>query len=245
MPDVAEFGDEFPLILDHSRPLVITAFGKKGSGKSALNREIYHSWPHDKLAIDVNGHAEPGEDAEKITEPAKQWPGLSPMPGERRKRRNLHYVADPGSDTYHEDLDRAVQMALLPKDHKVLLWAGEAGELMPNGRCGSAMRRLLMQNRHYRVSALFDAPRPVWLDRQVLLQSNLIACFELPDPDDRKRIAKVTGHDPRKFEEFLFSCWNKGPHWFGLVDTDAPRGKQLWRCAPLPLTASSSGQPAR
>jgi hypothetical protein len=87
------------------------------------------------------------------------------VPGERRKRRNLHYVADPGSATYYDDLDRAVQMALLPKDHRVMLWAGEAGELMPNGRAQSAMRRLLQQNRHYQ-TALFDTPRPVWLDRR-------------------------------------------------------------------------------
>jgi hypothetical protein len=66
--DVTEY-DDFPLFLDHTRPLFICAFGKKGSGKSAFNREIYRSWPYDKLAIDVNGHAEPGEDAEKITEP--------------------------------------------------------------------------------------------------------------------------------------------------------------------------------
>lgn len=242
--DVSEYGEDFPLFLDHSRPMIITAFGKKGSGKSAFNREIYHSWPGDKLAIDVNGHAEPGEDAERITDIAKQWPAPVTMPGERRKRRNLHYVADPGSATYYDDLDRAVQMALLPKDHQVMLWAGEAGELMPNGRAGNAMRRLLMQNRHYRTTALFDAPRPVWLDRQVLLQSNLIALFELPDPDDIKRVAKTTGHEPRRFEDFCRETWDRGPHWFALVDTDAPRGKQLWRCAPLPIQAAA-GQPAR
>lgn len=242
--DVGEYED-FPLFLDHSRPLIISAFGKKGSGKSAFNREIFHSWPFDKLAIDVNGHAEPGEDAEKITEPRKMWPSPDPVPGERRRKyRNLHYVADPGAATYYDDLDRAVGMALLPKDHRVMLWAGEAGELMPNGRAGAAMRRLLMQNRHYRVSALFDAPRPVWLDRQVLLQSNLIALFELPDPDDIKRVAKTTGHEPRFFEQFCRETWDRGPHWFALVDTDAPRGEQLWRCAPLPITAAA-GQPAR
>src|SRR3954451_11912080 len=126
-------------------------------------------------------------------------------------------------------------MALFPKDHPVLLWAGEAGELMQRGHAGPHLSRLLQQNRHYRTSALFDAPRPVWLDRQVLLQSNLIALFELPDPDDRKRVAKTTGHDPRKFDEFCLETWARGPHWFALVDTDARRGEQLWRCAPLPI----------
>lgn len=241
--DVHEFED-FPLFLDHTRPMFVSAFGKKGSGKSAFNREIYKSYPGDKLAIDVNGHADPGDDAEKITELSKQWPAPATMPGERRRRRNLHYVADPGSATYYEDLDKAVGMALLPKDHPVMLWAGEAGELMPNGRGGPAMRRLLMQNRHYRMSVLFDAPRPVWLDKQVLLQSNLIALFEMPDPDDRKRVAKATGHDPKKFDDTCLETWDEGEHWFVLINTDARKGEQLWSCAPLPIEATA-GQPAR
>lgn len=245
MPDVADFED-FPLFLDHTRPLWITAFGRKGSGKSAFNREIYKSFPGDKIAIDVNGNAAPGEDAEPIRpgELTRQWPAPVRMPGERRRTRNLHYQADPGSDSYHEDLDRAVQMALMPKDHHVMLWAGEAGELMPHGKTGAATRRLLRQSRHYNVSVLFDDPRPVWLDRLVLLQSNLIALFELPDPDDRKRVAQTTGHDPRAFDRICLETWEKGEHWFLLINTDAPRGKRLWRCAPLPIGATA-GQPSR
>jgi hypothetical protein len=114
--DVQEYGEDFPLFLDHSRPMIISAWGKKGKGKTAFNREIYRSYGGDKLTIDVNGHAEPGEDAERITEPGKSWPRPDGMPGERRKTRNLHYVADPGSATYRDDLDRAVGMALFPKD---------------------------------------------------------------------------------------------------------------------------------
>jgi hypothetical protein len=240
--DVSQYPD-FPLFLDHSRPLIISAFGKKGKGKSAFNREIYRSYPGDKLAIDVNGHADPGEDAERITEPLKAWPRPDGMPGERRRRRNLHYVADPGSPTYRDDLDRAVGMALFPKDHPVLLWAGEAGELMHRGSAGPHLSRLLQQSRHYRTTALFDAPRPVWLDPQVLLQSNLVAVFELPNPADRKRIAETVGIDPAKFNEICFRTWDKGDYHFVLIDTDAPRGKQLWSCAPLPITAAA-GQPA-
>lgn len=241
--DVAAYED-FPLFLDHSRPMIISAFGKKGKGKSAFNREIYRSFPGDKLTIDVNGNAEPGEDAEKITEPLKAFPRPEGMPGERRRHRNLHYVADPGSPTYRDDLDRAAGMALFPKNHKVLLWAGEVGELMPNGHAGPHMRRLLMQSRHYNVTALFDAPRPVELDRLVLGQSNLVAVFELPDPDDRKRLAKVSGFTPSKFDAICLETWDRGDFWFLLINTDAPRGKQLWRCAPLPITAAA-GQPAR
>jgi len=244
--DVQEF-DDFPLFLDHTRPLFITAFGKKGGGKSVFNREIYRSYPGDKIAIDVNGNAEPGEDAKEITSTdlRKQWPTPAVVPGERRKPLNLHYLADPGSDTYEKDLDRAVGMALLPKKHPVMVWSGECQELMPNGRGGPAMRRLLMQNRHYSMSVLFDSPRPVWLDKLVLLQSNLIAIFEMPDPDDQKRVAQVTGHNPARFSQILEETWERGEHWFLLINMDARRGERLWRCAPLPITAATSGQPGR
>lgn len=241
--DVQEYGEDFPLFLDHNRPMIITAWGKKGKGKTAFNREIYRSYPGDKLAIDVNGHADPGEDAERVDEPLKAWPRPADLPGERRRPRNLHYVADPGSATYRDDLDRAVGMALFPKDHPVMLWAGEVGELMPNGRPGPHMRRLLQQNRHYRTTALFDGPRPVYVDPQVLLQSNLVALFELPNPADRRRVAETVGLDPKQFDRACFETWDRGDYWFLLIDTDARRGEQLWRCAPLPITASA-GQPA-
>lgn len=240
--DVLDFED-FPLFLDHSRPMIISAFGKKGSGKTAFNREIYRSYPGDKLTIDVNGHAEPGEDAERISEPLKAWPRPAELPGERRRPKNLHYVADPGSPTYRDDLDRAVGMAMFPKDHPVLLWAGEAGELMPRGNAGPHLARLLQQNRHYRTTALFDAPRPVWLDPQVLLQSNLVAVFRLPNPADRKRIAETVGLDPKTFDQICFDTWGNGDHWFVLIDTDARPGEQIWSCAPLPIEAAA-GQPA-
>lgn len=244
MTDVMEYGTDFPLFLDHSRPYIISAFGKKGKGKSAFNREIYTSYPGDKLAIDVNGHAEPGEDAEKIDAPARHWPrpeGLST--GERRRPRNLHYIADPGSPTYRDDLDSAVGMCLFPKDHPVLMWAGEAGEMMPRGVAGPQLSRLLQQNRHYKVSALFDSPRPVWLDPQVLLQSNLVAVFELPNPADRKRIAEIVGLDPTEFSRICFETWDRGDYWFVLINTDARRGEQIWRCAPLPIS-DTAAQPA-
>ncbi len=230
--------EDFPLAFDDPlKPRIISAFGKKGSGKSVFNREIYTSYPGDKLCVDVNGNAEPGEDAERITDLPKKWPAGTPELGERRRPRNLHYRADPGSATYREDLDRAIAVALFPQDHPTLVWAGEVGELMPNGKPGPHMRTLLMQNRHYRVSALFDGPRPVYVDPLVLAQSNLVAVYRLPNPHDRKRIADEIGFPPAEFERACHETWRRGPHWFVLWDADRD---QLWRCPPLPLAGEQA-----
>lgn len=232
MPSAEELPEDFPLLdLDPSRPMIVTAWGRKGSGKSVFNREFYKSWTGDKLCIDVNGNAEPGPDAEPLPAPLPgKWPeaGL----GQSRRPRNLHYRAHPGSDTYRDDLDRAVRVALMPQDHRTLLWAGEVGELMPNGKPGPSMRTVLQQNRHYHLTALFDGPRPVFVDPLVLAQSDLVAVYTLPNPNDRQRIADSIGYPPKRFHAECDETWRRGPHWYLLWDANR---HQLWRCPPLPI----------
>jgi hypothetical protein len=234
--DVEDLDEDFPLALDPTKPMVITAWGRKGSGKSVFNRRIYESWPYDKLCIDVNGNAEPGEDAERIGTPLPQrFPeGMAPLGERRRPARNLHFRAHPGSSSYREDLDLAVGLALFPQDHRTLLWAGEVGELMPNGRPGPHMRTVLMQNRHYKVTALFDGPRPVYVDPLVLAQSDLVAVYHLPNPSDRERIAKEVGYPPKRFHAECEETWRRGKHWFLLWHAETHR---LYRCPPLPIEA--------
>lgn len=225
-----------PLMLDPSKPMIISAWGRKGSGKSTFNRRIYASWPHDKLCIDVNGDAEPGPDAEKLTGPIPLAFPKQPAgpPGARQPSpRNLYYRADPGSHTYSDDLDRAVGMALFPQDHRTLVWVGEASEFMPNaGATRPHMRRLLRQSRHYHATALFDDPRPAYVNPLVIGQSDLVAIYELPNPDDRERIAKTIGYPADRFNTEHELMLRRGPYWFLLWVSGE---HQLYRCAPLPL----------
>ena len=228
---------DYPLRLDpFGEPMIISSGGMKGAGKSHLNGLIYQSWPGDKLAIDVNGNAYVGPDAVPVSMDAEgrvpmRWPAQEPPIGERPRPRNLHYRANPAAATYRDDLDRAVAMALFPQDHKVLLWAGEVGELTPNSKAAPHMRQVLMQNRHYNVFALFDGPRPMNVDVLVLAQSNLVAIFRLPNPADRKRVADTIGFDPKRFDEECRRCWARGKNWFLLWEVAT---ETLWHGPPLP-----------
>lgn len=229
-----ELGDQLPPI-DPTKPSIISAWGRKGSGKSTFNRRLYASWPWDKLCVDVNGDADPGPDAVRISAPLpSRFPTAPPgLPGTPRPGpQNLHYRADPGSPTYTDDLDRAVGMVLNPQDRPALGWFGEVGEFMPSAqRTGPHMRRLLQQNRHYLATGLFDGPRPVNVNPLVLAQSDLVAVYLLPNPDDRERIAKTIGYPVDRFHAECEATYRRGPYWFLLWHSAE---HQLYRCAPLP-----------
>jgi hypothetical protein len=232
--DAGAFPEELDQALNDGRPKIVSAWGRKGSGKSVSNRRLYHSWAGHKLAIDVNGNAEPGEDAERIgrEDLRKRFPGAVAELGERPRPRNLWFRADPGSATYHQDLDKAVGMALFPQQQRTLLWAGEVGELMPNGRPGPHMRRALQQNRHYNLTCLFDGPRPMFVDPLVLAQSDFVLVYHLPNPNDRKRIAESIGYPAKRFDAECEETWRRGPYWFLLWHAEAHK---LYRLPPLPI----------
>lgn len=233
-----EVGDEMP-VFDPTRPMIVSAWGRKRSGKSHFNRRLFRSWPYDKLAIDVNGDADPGPESIAVHKDGmgllpSRFPDVAPaVPGAPRPGpRTLVYRADPGSATYDDDLDRATGMVLYPQDHPALVWIGEVGEFMPSAqRTRPHMRRLLMQNRHYNASALFDGPRPVNVNPLVLGQSDFVAVFDLPNPDDRQRIAETIGYPPKRFYEECETTFRRGEHWFLLWDAEH---HILHRCAPLP-----------
>lgn len=226
--------DDSPLMtINPSLPIIVSAWGKARSGKSYLNRMLFDSWPYDRLVIDVNGNAlDSSHPSEKITGdlPGK-FPPAPAMVGERTKARSLWYRAHPGSATFRDDLDRAVGVALYPQDHRTLLWAGEVGNITPNGRAGPHMQTLLMQYRHYNVTALFDGPRPMNVPTLMLSQSRFVAVFRLPNARDRERIAEEIGFPAKEFHRECFQTWRRGEHDFLLWDAEADT---LYRHEPLP-----------
>jgi hypothetical protein len=88
-----------------------------------------------------------------------------------------------------------------------------------------------MQNRHYNVTALFDGPRPTYVDPLVLHQLDLVAVFPLPNPADRDRIANAIGFPPKEFTAVCHETWRRGDHWFVLYDA---KTDTVYRHAPIP-----------
>lgn len=213
--------------LDPAKNFIVAAFGRKGSGKTSFNRALYQSYPHSKLCIDVNGQAQPGPDALRVRDLSAAMP--EPEPG--KPAPNLHFVADPGSPNYRDDLDAAIGMAMYPTDRHALVWGGEVGELTTGNKTGPHLRRLLMQSRHYRTSALFDGPRPMDIDKLVIDQADLVAVFDMPDPADQDRVASTIGWPPKTFRAECNDTFVKGPYWHLIYDA---RSKLLFQCPPLP-----------
>lgn len=188
-----------PSELDPRRATLILLVGRKGSGKSVAARLLYSSYPFDKLAIDVNGDAEPGPDAVRLT---GQLPSKFPTSDDGAPR-NLHYLADPGSATYRDDLDRAVALGLFPQDRYCLVWIDETGEVTTGHATPAHLRRLLMGARHYNCSALMCCPRPLNIDPLCISQADRIYIYDVPNPRDRDNLAGHMGYPIRRLNDAL------------------------------------------
>lgn len=221
----------FP-VLDPELNQLLLVVGRKGSGKSVFARETFRAWPYiDKLVIDPTGDADPGADLKPLV-----WRGEPParLPKAPGKGQFVvaRWVADPGRPTYREDLDRALGLALFPKDRRVLVWVDEAGEVFPAGRTGPNGRTLLQQSRHWYVSVLMCCPRPINIDPLCLAQADRVVIYDLPHPRDRERVAAAIGIEPRILNAELDATRARGAHWYLMYDA---RAHELYRCPPLPL----------
>lgn len=231
--------------LDPDLNQLIYVVGRKGSGKSVNARELVRDWPYiDKLTIDPTGDADPGEcfsgvDAagnplyETPTVTVRELPARLPDPPKPGEFTSTRWVANPGSPTYRDDLDRAVGLALFPKDRRVLLWVDEAGEVFPAGRLGPNARTMLKQSRHWYASVIMCDPRPINVDPLCLAQADRIVMYDVPHPRDRERLAGSMGVPPRQLIVLLDELRGMQPHSYLLYDAKA---HELYLCPPLPMS---------
>lgn len=218
--------------IDPTKNQILLFVGRKGSGKSAAAREHFRGWPGaDRLVIDVNGDADPGEDLGAVD---LRGP-LTELPPRRDPRvpEVYRWIADPSADSFAEDIDKAIGAALFPRDRKVVMWVDEAGEAFPLHRLGPNARTLLHQSRHFNASAILCCPRPIGIDTLCLAQADRVTMFDVPSPHDRKRVADAIGINPARLDEVLRETRRRGAHWSTMYEAHE---HQLYRLPPFELT---------
>jgi hypothetical protein len=196
--------------IDTGRGVIVCCFGKKHSGKSILALVLFMAYPRDKVVIDIAGDDGPiGPDIIEIRgtvdDIPRTWPEHLRVDD---KPMTLRYVPDPGSPTFLEDIDAVIALAMSHGHCAVLIH--EIGVAAPAGRTQPHMRRLLMHNRHAKVTAFFCGPRPMTIDPLVLAQADLVYIFELRNPADRRRIAETIGWDPAEFDALVLELVKHG-----------------------------------
>lgn len=217
--------------LDPDRNQVITAFGRKGSGKSVSMRTIFRGWPGvDRLVLDVTGDADPGADMGAVMLP-REVPHRLPEPDKDAGPQVYRWIANPHSDTYREDLDNALGLGLFPKERRVFVWVDEGGEVFRANQVGPNGRTALHQGRHYNMSLGIAAPRPMGIDTLCLSQSDRVLMYHIPNPADRERLAAALGIRPKHLSDELNVTHRRGDYWFLMYVADE---HQLYRCPPLP-----------
>lgn len=186
--------------------LIMSAWGKKRSGKSVLARYWFSMYPGDGIVIASNSDDGPFADGKIVhlirdntvdTMP-RRWPEHL---RHERERLILRIEFDAGSPTFLEDQDAAIGLALRHGDTCLLVH--ETHLMAPveaSRRQIPHTHRLLAANRHAqvgggkgKVSAIFCGPRPAGIKTLVHGQSDVTAMFELPVPPDRERLAHELG----------------------------------------------------
>jgi hypothetical protein len=230
----------YPPQLDPDRSNVVLIVGRKGSGKSVHARQLYESYPYDKLVVDPTGDAEPGPGADEMTPP---FPKRFPSDDDGRPR-NIHAKVDPRSPTYRDDMDRAVAMGLFPRDQPCMVWVDEVGEIMQANSTPPHVRLALMSSRHYGpMSMIMAGPRPMHISPLSISQSDRIVIYDLPNPKDVERLGENMGYSTARLRRAVDTTEIRNadarkigdePFWHLVYDRQS---KQLWRMPPVPVVA--------
>jgi hypothetical protein len=219
-------------VIDPSRNQILLFVGRKGSGKSAAAREHFRGWPGaDRLVIDINGDADPGDDmnATVLRGPLVQLPPRQ----DEKVPETYRWIADPQHESFYEDVDKALGAGLYPRARHVVMWLDEAGEGLRAGRTGPNGRTWLHQSRHFNASGILCCPRPKGIDPLALSQADRVLMFDVPHPLDRARLAEGIGIEPARLDEVMDETRRRGKHWSTLYLAEEHR---LYRVPPFQLT---------
>lgn len=172
----------------------VAIFGRKGQGKSELAHFYWKGFPGDRVCIDVTHDVwalHPVEGAIHLSDPL---PARLPE-GYNGERVTIFYRPDTGSPTYLDDIDHVIGLTYAKEG--TMCWVEEIGTIAKAGATRPHLTRCLNHGRHQKWNGLFTGPRPMDIDTLVLSNADVVACFDLPNPDDRRRIAASIGLAPK------------------------------------------------
>jgi hypothetical protein len=221
---------------DPDKGIYIFASGRKGSGKSVVCRSWFDCYPYDRVVIDVTHdlRADFRRDGVEFDElrdgdllPARLPASKHGQPD--YKQRTWIYCPDAGAATAVDDMDRVAGLAI--GRGPTLIWFDEYGTVTTGNKTPPNVRRILHHGRHDKLTALFACPRPMDIDGLAINQADRVYTFATANPDDRDRIAKNIGFDPKEFSEINASLPRRGKYWHTMFDQTTD---QLWIMPPLP-----------
>jgi len=189
--------------------------GATGTGKSQLARALFRSAPAPRTVID----------------PADS--DLTRVPGARtfhdpRKIPDAPTTRFVPRDPFDYDAYDALYQGLF-RSFPRYVWVDEAGFVLPVNKVTKAARIYLVQGRKRELGHLALHTRPREVDPNLIAQAQHIACFDLPNPDDRDRIASLAGIPPREFDRILGALPEYGFVWW------SQRARTLHVCPPIKL----------
>jgi hypothetical protein len=191
---------------DPRKPLLMCAFGRKGTGKSFIMARYWDDWPdqYSALAIDPTHDFAAMVDrdrAEILTDPL---PMKLSMPERGEPGKRWIYWPDMGSPTIDDDLDRAVGLAFYTdKDLPFMLHVDEDYTVSKPTQSGPNTRRTFYELRHRMLTATFAGPRPINVNTLELSQADYVFVFAMPHPRDRERISQFCGIKPELLDEAI------------------------------------------
>lgn len=237
--------------------VIVGCIGRKGSGKTTMALHLFRTYPGDKVVLDIAGDDGPwGDDVITIEGNAETLPTTWPEHLRKHDDRGnglpmiLRYVPDPGSPTELDDIDAFLGMALTKPG--VLILVHEMGRACPVHQTRPHMRRLLNHNRHVPANLIYAMPRAMGVDTLCIAQADIIYTFDLPNPDDRRRVAGTIGWPPQDFDSAVEALRR---HEHLMFDANIPKplpgehDLRLTHCGPLPAAVVTDdlrwAQPAK
>lgn len=190
--------------IDPSKGIVVGCFGKKRSGKSVMGLLLFDAYPYDKVSIDLAKDDGPGyieADSPGVIQ-LRGTVDTLPRNLDRLRREpgepmTIRYAPDASSPTYLADIDHVIGATYAHGErtgHACLL-IHEVGRVARSNRTPPHMLAALSHNRHAHLTMIMCGPRTKTIDPLVLAQCDIVYAFDLPNPDDRKRLADEIGYD--------------------------------------------------